>query len=164
MQKFQDKEFPFKKSGRNSNLHKNLIFGLMYFHALVSNRRNYGIVGWNVPYKFDLSDFEVSCAQLAALMKPTSPTAEISLKTSLQVLGYYVANINYAGKIQRPEDQTTLNAILSDLLTETICEVEHLPANRDRSHYGFPREEQRHDHFCESAIPAEDEFQIFGFN
>jgi len=104
MQKFQDREFNFKKSQRNSNLHKNLVFGLMYFHALVSNRRNYGIVGWNVPYKFDFSDFEVSCAQLASLMKPAAPAAESSLRNSLQVLRYYVAHVNYAGKIQRAED------------------------------------------------------------
>jgi dynein heavy chain len=46
-----------------------MFFGLVYFHAILSGRRKYGTVGWNVPYVFDLSDFEVSNAQLSYMMK-----------------------------------------------------------------------------------------------
>jgi len=58
-----------------------------------------------VPYQFEFSDFEVSCAQLSALMRPPSHGAGItSLKSCLDNLRYFFSNINYAGKIQRPED------------------------------------------------------------
>ena len=56
----QEKEYGFRKSGRISNLHKNLFFGLAYFHSILEGRRAYGTLGWHVPYKFDYSDFEVS--------------------------------------------------------------------------------------------------------
>jgi len=70
MQKITEKEYNYRKSQRNVQMHRNLTYALMYFHSIVSNRKNFGITGWNVPYKFDFSDFEVSCAQLMNVLKP----------------------------------------------------------------------------------------------
>jgi hypothetical protein len=51
-----------------------------------------------VPYSFDASDFDVSNAQLKELMKNT-PTEPDSLGAALDMLQYFYANVNYAGKI-----------------------------------------------------------------
>ena len=91
----QEKEAFFRKSGKNGNVHKNLFFGLIYFHAILEGRIKYGVLGWNVPYKFDSSDFEVSNAQLAQIMKST----QTDQSAALEMLRYFFANINYAGKI-----------------------------------------------------------------
>jgi hypothetical protein len=56
----QEKETFFRKSGKNSQFHKNLFFGLAYFHSILDTRGKYGTLGWHVPYKFDFSDFEIS--------------------------------------------------------------------------------------------------------
>jgi len=53
-----------------------------------------------VPYKFDRSDFDVSQAQLTQVMKNSSG----DYAATLEMLKYYYAHINYAGKIQRVED------------------------------------------------------------
>lgn len=50
----------FVNSQTNSNFHKNLFFSLCYFHAVMEGRKKYGAIGWNVPYQFDLADFEIS--------------------------------------------------------------------------------------------------------
>jgi hypothetical protein len=39
---------------------------------------------------------------------------------ALDMLKYFFANINYAGKLQRVEDQVTVNAILADLFNEKL--------------------------------------------
>jgi len=67
----QEKEAFFRKSGKNANVHKNLFFSLAYFHSILEGRIKYGVLGWNVPYKFDVSDFEVSNAQLTQVMRST---------------------------------------------------------------------------------------------
>jgi hypothetical protein len=41
----------------------------------------------------------------------------------IEMLRYWYATINYAGKIHRVEDQVTLNAFLSDLFDQDMIEA-----------------------------------------
>jgi hypothetical protein len=156
----QEKESFFRKSGRLASYHKNLFFGLAYFHANLEGRKRYGTLGWHVPYKFDFSDFEVSNAQLTQVMKHNSG----DLLAALDMLKYFYANINYAGKLQRVEDQVTVNAILADLFNEKVSFAAELPADLDASHYGFPADNADFLGFLDRTVPVRDPYQVFGFN
>ena len=143
-----------------------MFFGLVYFHAILSGRRKYGTIGWNVPYVFDFSDFEVSNAQLSYLMKSPKVQAheskakrKASRVAILEMLRFFYAYINYAGKIQRVEDQTTLKAIMEDLINEQIGFAKNLQANYDNSHFGLPNDntEELKD-FVNEAIPDVDPY------
>lgn len=39
---------------------RSLVYVLTFFHAVVQERRKYGKIGWNVPYDFNESDFQVN--------------------------------------------------------------------------------------------------------
>jgi len=158
----QEKESFFRKSGRFAGYHKALFFGLAYFHANLEGRKKYGTLGWHVPYKFDYSDFEVSNAQLAQVMKRTAISGD--QLAALDMLKYFYANINYAGKVQRVEDQVTVDAILADLFNGTVSFAAERAADHDASHYGFPPDQADFLGFLDRAAPARDSYAVFGFN
>lgn len=87
------------------------------------------------------------------------------LLARLDMLKYFYANINYAGKLQRVEDQVTVNAILADLFNEKISLfASELPADHDASHYGFPPDNADFLGFLDRTVPSKDPYSIFGFN
>jgi dynein heavy chain len=44
--------------------YKKMFFALAYFHAAILERRKYGAIGWNIPYMWMTSDFDISKRQL----------------------------------------------------------------------------------------------------
>lgn len=92
------------------------------------------------------------------------------MKQHLKTLRYLFGQVNYAGKIQRIDDQRILDAMIDDLFSEEVVfnqeKDSKLPPKHADSHHGFP---EYHPTFSINdgwlpKFPEYDPITLYGFN
>nr|AML30860.1 axonemal inner arm dynein heavy chain 4 [Marsilea vestita] len=107
----------FFESCSQPSVFKSLLFGLCFFHACIQERRNFGPLGWNIPYGFDDGDLRISVRQLHMFINESSPS-----NLPLQALKYVTGECNYGGRVTDDKDRILLNAILERCYCQKILE------------------------------------------
>ena len=67
--------------------YKKLLFALCFFHSVLLERRKFQTLGWNIPYEFNDSDFDV-CESILQIYLG-------SPETPWEALKYLIADANY---------------------------------------------------------------------
>jgi dynein heavy chain len=93
--------------------YKKLLFCLGFFHAAILERRKFGPIGWNVPYEWMESDFQVSREQVALYL-------ESQEGVPWQTLNYIIAEVNYGGRVTDDKDVRLISAFLSRYFNENV--------------------------------------------
>ncbi|XP_024883298.1 dynein heavy chain 7, axonemal-like [Temnothorax curvispinosus] len=110
----RSKEFFEGCPGKDKEFSK-LLYGLCFFHGIVRERRHFGPQGWNVPYDFDHTDFEMSIGQLQSLINETE-------NVPFGTLLYLIGECNYGGKIADRLDQRCLRHLLNSFCDPRVIE------------------------------------------
>ncbi|PNJ39368.1 DNAH14 isoform 1 [Pongo abelii] len=84
---------------------KRLLFSLCFFNAVINERKNYGILGWNIAYKFNSSDLGVAIKVLENSLRGQP-------SISWQALRYLIGEVIYGGRVIDNWDKRCLKTLL----------------------------------------------------
>ena len=91
--------------------YKKLLFALCWFHSILVDRRKFQNLGWNIPYDFNDSDFEVSELCLRLYLDEYDDTPWDALK-------YLISEINYGGRVTDDWDRRLMNVYMASFFNE----------------------------------------------
>jgi dynein heavy chain len=139
--------------------HAKLLFGICFLHAVISERKKFGFLGWNRTYEFNLDDIMISVKQFEVTFDTKLRHVRAPSPALLQLLQYTVADCFYGGKIQDRNDYLTLETIVADFFSEAY------EKSSEAALYRFP-EKGGYIPFMDtlSRYPLNDTTEIFGMN
>ncbi|CAD7941177.1 unnamed protein product [Amoebophrya sp. A25] len=88
--------------------YRRLYFSLVWFHAILLERKKFRTLGWNSPYDFNDSDFDM-CENILAMYLDEYPT-----EVQWDAMKYLIAEANYGGRVTQATDNRVLRAYVND--------------------------------------------------
>jgi dynein heavy chain len=97
---------------------RKLLFGLAFFHAVVQERKRFGPLGWNRPYRFNDSDMEITMRQVMLYLDEYE-------QVPYRVLHVLATYINYGGRVTDDKDSRTIDVIMRDYFLPRIMDEDY---------------------------------------
>eukprot|EP00392_Amoebophrya_sp_AT5.2_P008787 g8815.t1 len=88
--------------------YRRLFFSLVWFHAILLERRKFRTLGWNNPYDFNDSDFDI-CENILGMYLDEYPS-----EVQWDAIRYLIAEANYGGRVTQATDNRVLKAYVND--------------------------------------------------
>uniref|UniRef100_A0A8D0HBM0 Dynein axonemal heavy chain 10 n=1 Tax=Sphenodon punctatus TaxID=8508 RepID=A0A8D0HBM0_SPHPU len=144
---------------------KSLIFVLAFFHAVVQERRKFGKIGWNVPYDFNESDFQVCMEILNTYL--TKAFQQNDDKIPWGSLKYLIGEVMYGGRAIDSFDRRILTIYMDEYLGDFIFDTFqpfHFFKN-DEVDYRIPPGQLKDDYVEEiESLPLANTPEVFGLH
>uniref|UniRef100_UPI00358FF8E4 dynein axonemal heavy chain 10-like n=1 Tax=Myxine glutinosa TaxID=7769 RepID=UPI00358FF8E4 len=132
-----------------------LVSVLAFFHAVVQERRKYGKMGWNVPYNFNESDFQV-CLEIlnTYLMKAHQKD---NPKIPWGSLKYLIGEVMYGGRVIDSFDRRVLTTYMEEYFGDFIFDTWqpfHFFCNKDVDYY-IPESGEKDNYLSKEGFVAD---------
>jgi len=107
----------FNRCGHQAT-YKKLLFSLVWFHAILLERRKFKSLGFNIPYDFNESDFAI-CHDLIIVFLDEYPD-----RVPFDAMKYLIAEANYGGRVTDDWDRRLVNVYIGELFCEECVNSE----------------------------------------
>jgi dynein heavy chain len=95
-----------------------VLYTLVFLHAVVLERRKYGKIGWNVPYDFNESDFNISRRLLALYLEKAHEDGDENIPWGS--LKYLIGDAMYGGRVSDNFDRRVLSTYLAEYMGDFL--------------------------------------------
>jgi len=153
---FQDINPEVYEGCSKSREFKKLLFSLAFFHAAILERRKFGPIGWNVPYEWMDSDFQVSREQVQMYLESQPGVPWVTLN-------YIIAEVNYGGRVTDDKDVRLISAFLKRYFNAGILDDSYKLSPLE--HYYAPKEGTIEDvREYVRGLPMDEDPQVYGLH
>ncbi|OLP93787.1 Dynein-1-beta heavy chain, flagellar inner arm I1 complex [Symbiodinium microadriaticum] len=94
--------------------YRRLFFSLCWFHAILLERKKFKMLGWNIGYDFNDSDFDICENILAMYLDETRKQIELTHENPNEIpwdaIRYLIAEANYGGRVTEHPDNRILRS------------------------------------------------------
>ncbi|CAH0394939.1 unnamed protein product [Bemisia tabaci] len=88
-----------------------VLYVLAFFHAVVQERGKYGRIGWNLPYEFSRTDFDLTVFTVATYCNEAT---EVGQNLPWSTIKYLINEILYGGRVVQESDKIILHTIVEE--------------------------------------------------
>ena len=135
---------------------KKLMYGLVFFHAMIQERLKFGPLGWNVAYAFNNSDLECSMSTLKMFLDEQD-------EVPWESLVYVTGEINYGGRVTDDQDRRCLMTILAQYYTAGILDDDYRFSESGK-YYSPPEGTLAAMIKYTRSLPPEEQPEVFGMH
>ncbi|KAJ3254160.1 Dynein heavy chain 7, axonemal [Boothiomyces macroporosus] len=114
----------FYQNPQQQDVFEKMLFALCFFHGIVQERRQFGPIGWNIPYEFNDTDLRISARQLKNFLAEYDEVP-------------YDALVYLTGRVTDDKDRRTLMTHLTALYNPDINNKNNFKFSASGT-YGIP--------------------------
>ncbi|EGD75848.1 dynein heavy chain 7 [Salpingoeca rosetta] len=150
-------DMDFFNNCKQEKAFRKLLFGLCFFHALVQERRGFGALGWNIPYEFNDTDFQISIRQIQMFLNQYE-------SVDFEAIRYLIGQCNYGGRVTDDWDRRTLVSILNNILNQEMVDTEKYAFSPSGNYVAPPHGEYEDYLEFARALPLIPDPEVFGMH
>ncbi|KAM6407469.1 LOW QUALITY PROTEIN: dynein axonemal heavy chain 3 [Rhynochetos jubatus] len=145
----------FFSSCQKPEMWQKLLFELCFFHAVVQERRNFGPLGWNIPYEFD-DDLRTSMQQIQMFLNEYE-------EIPFEALTYLTGECNYGGRVTDDKDRCLLLSLISTVYSKDIEQDKYMLASGD-DYYIVMSPHESYMEYLQSLLITTTHPEVFGLH